>query len=84
MNEDDPSTDQDPSEASDDSNTPVERNDDPSQESSRRTESTDHGPRRGEHDVISDPALDEGHAADWTSEGGATPAGPATHVSDDE
>lgn len=29
-------------------------------------------------DVSSDPALDDGTAADWSSEGGATPDGPAT------
>ncbi len=38
-------------------------------------------PRPGRHKKDadpSDPALDDGDSADWTSEGGATPEGPAT------
>jgi hypothetical protein len=31
-----------------------------------------------DEDVVSDPARDDGSSADWTTEGGATPAGPAT------
>lgn len=31
-----------------------------------------------EDDVDTDPALDDGQSADWSSEGGATPDGPAT------
>ncbi|GAA2959746.1 hypothetical protein ACX5K5_16075 [Glutamicibacter bergerei] len=34
-------------------------------------------------DHISDPALSDEAGHDWTDEGGATPAGPATDVSPD-
>lgn len=32
----------------------------------------------GTPDVVSDPARDDDEGSDWTTEGGATPAGPAT------
>jgi len=35
-----------------------------------------------EADATADPALDNGENADWESEGGATPGGPATRVDD--
>jgi hypothetical protein len=35
----------------------------------------DHDP-----DIDSDPAEADNDGNDWTSEGGATPAGPATHT----
>lgn len=37
-----------------------------------------HPGRHKKDDAQSDPALDDGDTADWTSEGGATPEGPAT------
>ena len=35
-------------------------------------------------DVHSDPALTDQHGQDWSDEGGATPAGPATSVGGDK
>ena len=49
-----------------------------------RTDNPEHtSPRhrkdaKAEPDVISDPAKDNEPGHDWTSEGGATPTGPAT------
>jgi len=34
-------------------------------------------------DTQSDPALDDGTSADWSSEGGAVPQGPATDAEGD-
>ena len=36
-----------------------------------------------EPDTGSDPGLDADTGSDWSDEGGATPAGPATHTADD-
>lgn len=45
------------------------------------TTSTDHGREDAEPDVVSDPARStEGESTEWTTEGGATPAGPATET----
>ncbi len=33
-------------------------------------------------DTQSDPSLDDGESTDWSSEGGATPQGPATAPQD--
>ena len=33
-------------------------------------------------DTQSDPSLDDGESTDWSSEGGATPQGPATAAED--
>ncbi|MFL6107859.1 MAG: hypothetical protein ACJ72D_14345 [Marmoricola sp.] len=38
---------------------------------------------RNEKDAEADPALDDGESADWSSEGGATPEGPATDTDAD-
>jgi len=37
-----------------------------------------------EADTESDPSLDDGKSADWTDEGGATPAGSATDPTADD
>lgn len=37
-----------------------------------------------EPDTTSDPALDDEQGKDWTSEGGATPQGPATDETADD
>ena len=34
-------------------------------------------------DVVSDPAKDDTQGQDWSDEGGATPAGPATATNED-
>lgn len=34
--------------------------------------------QNGAPDVVSDPAKDDTEGQDWSDEGGATPAGPAT------
>ncbi|SFH88614.1 hypothetical protein [Nocardioides psychrotolerans] len=34
-------------------------------------------------DTTSDPSLDDGESSDWTGEGGAATAGPATDAADD-
>ena len=38
----------------------------------------DPGPARDRDDVQSDPARDDEDGSDWSTEGGATPEGPAT------
>lgn len=39
------------------------------------------GAERAEHvDAVSDPALSDEAGHDWSAEGGATPAGPATDL----
>ncbi len=35
-----------------------------------------------QHDADSDPSLDDGDSSDWSDEGGATSAGPATDPED--
>jgi len=35
-----------------------------------------------QHDAEADPSLDDGASSDWSDEGGATPAGPATDPED--
>ncbi len=45
------------------------------------TTSTEHGSEDAAPDVVSDPARStEGESTEWTTEGGATPAGPATET----
>lgn len=41
-------------------------------------------PAPGARDVHSDPALTDQTGQDWSDEGGATPAGPATNVNEDK
>lgn len=41
-------------------------------------------PRPAARDVDSDPALTDRDGQDWSDEGGATPAGPATNVDGDK
>lgn len=41
-------------------------------------------PEQADTDQVSDPAKDDSVGTDWTDEGGATPEGPATAVSDNE
>jgi hypothetical protein len=44
---------------------------------------TEHDPSGSpKPDTQSDPALDDGTSADWSSEGGAVPEGPATDPDD--
>lgn len=47
---------------------------------------TEHGPKHGhaDADVVSDPARNDQVGGDWSTEGGATPQGPATHTDKDE
>ena len=47
------------------------------------TDTTNGNHEAADPDVESDPALDDDQGSDWTSEGGATPAGPATDTDDD-
>jgi hypothetical protein len=42
-----------------------------------KTAQTDKGADNAKDDVISDPGEGAGDRADWSSEGGATPSGPA-------
>jgi hypothetical protein len=42
-----------------------------------KTTESDKGPDNARDDVISDPAEGAGDRVDWSSEGGATPSGPA-------
>lgn len=42
-----------------------------------------HGAEHGKHDVVSDPARNDQMGGDWSTEGGATPVGPATHTEKD-
>ncbi|NME77823.1 hypothetical protein [Rhodococcus sp. 105337] len=49
------------------------------------TTSTEHGSEDAAPDVVSDPARStEGESTEWTTEGGATPAGPATETENSE
>ncbi|BCI55252.1 hypothetical protein NIIDNTM18_45300 [Mycolicibacterium litorale] len=42
-----------------------------------KTTESDTSPDNAQDDVISDPAEGAGDRVDWSSEGGATPSGPA-------
>lgn len=42
-----------------------------------KTTESDNGPDNARDDVISDPAEGADDRVDWSSEGGATPSGPA-------